>query len=285
MIKGVGCCGAFFHKEEDWDKFTVETVVETGGKKVHKTPEEKTITIQTNPRLSDQANAVISHWNSKSLRKHKNLNATVVLDAAKSIDALIRGEFPVIGVESPIPLKQILASINVFEVMANDYSVKPYRSDQKAVLKKLSLNDFIYSERFGISQFKQIFDKGAKLETQYAVFSNEVFSKIAKKAFLLHGTKLSPSELSRMAKFTGAVKNFWDNNNGSISGSVVGLAKRVLVHVCKGKNYVPFNLLISDEIESIIKRVCVEEGFILQASSVTEDIQYSNKKKNTTTDF
>ena len=285
MIKGIGCCGSFFHKEADWDKFTVETVVKTESKKTPAAAEEKTITIQTNPRLSDQANAVIRHWNSKSLRKHKNLNATVVLDAAKSIDALIRGEFPAIGVESPIPLKQILASIDVFEVMANDHSVKPYRSDQKAILKKLSLNDFIYSERFDISQFKQIFDKGSKLETQYAVFSEEVFAKIVKKAFLLHGKKLSPSELSRMAKFTGSVKNFWDDNKGKITGSVVGLAKRVLVHVCRGKSYVPFNLLVSDEIETIIKRVCVEEGFILQASSVTEDVQYSNKKKNTTTDF
>ena len=284
VIRGIGCCGAFFQKEKDWDKFTVETVIPVKEGKSVKSP-KKTITIQTNPRLSDQANMVISHWNEKSLRKHKNLNATVVVEAAKSIDALIRGKFDAIGIESPVSVKQILDCIDVFEAMANDFNVKPRRADQKAVLKKLSLNDFIYNERFGISQFQRILESGATLESQYEVFSTDVFHKVTKKAFLIQGRKLSPSELSKLARFTNNVKEYWDSNKGKISGSVAGLAKRVLSHVSRGKQSLPFNLLISEEIAHIIERVCVEEGFILKASSVTENVQYTSKKQKTTTDF
>ena len=281
-VKGFGCCGAYFLDGKDWTKYCVEASIE---KKIEKINAPKKIFIVKNPKFSEKVDAVFSHWNSKSLRKHRDLNTKTCANAAKDILALLNGDHHTIGIEKAVLLKSILASIDVFEAMANDPKVKPYNPEVKRSLRKLSLEDFFYNERTGVSCFKSILDKGCKIEAQFDVFSYEVFQKVVKKAIILNGNKLTTSETNKLAKFCNTAKDFYDKNKINTQVSITGFIKRILVNVCNGRTAVPFNFLISEEIISRIRQVAIEEGFLLQVTNREEEVVYSSKKPKTTVEF
>lgn len=283
ISKGYGCCGAYFSSSELWNKYTEEVVL------IKPEPKRKkeTITILTNPRLSNAATKVLNYWNGKDLRKHANLQANVAVRGAKCVDALIRGDFLDMDFGQPIKAKDIIKAIDIFEMMANDPEVPPILKHKKAALKKMSLEDFFYDERANRSYFREIVEAGFEIKTKATPISTTVFDKIIKKATILSGKKLSASELNKLAVFSNHVMRFYESNKKKMEGSAAGLAKIILGKVSEGKQYLPFSLLISDEMrDSIIERTAIQEGFLLKARSSKDEVSYSSSKRSrTTTEF
>ena len=282
-IELIGCCGAFFEKERKWEKYTEEYTPET-------TREEKTSTFTfiSNSRLSAQEDRVARYWNQKSLRKHKDLNGTIVQSAARSITALLKGRFH--GIDKPVSLKFILKSIDIFEAMANDPDVMPKTKYRKDALKKVSLDDFFDNRGDPMkSEFKKILDSGGFVPVKNKPYSPEALEKLAKKVETLSGKKITPSNLNRLIAFLNEVNKFHKTNKSKIQGSVLNIAFAIVRKISEGKQNFPFRMVDSDEMfENMIRSIAIEEGYLLAATrKKEEEVTYSNKrhKSGTTSEF
>ena len=238
--------------------------------KKEKKPE---LNIISNPKIPAKFSAVVDFWNTKNLVKHKNYNSKTVVNACKIMNKMIKGIFD----EKKIKYKMedFYSAIETMEAMANDPNVKPTGLKQKEFLKKMSLENFLYSNYTGKSKFIDIMESGSLTLTK--PYSEDSFNGLCKITQKITNTKLTSRNKNSLAVFINAVKLFFDNNRKRFEyeATVLKICASIIRSLTKNGRWLNYNFLMSEDMRAnYILKICLEEGFIIGVKRQTDSLVY-----------
>ena len=177
-------------------------------------------------------------------------------------------------------MEDFYTAIETFEAMANDPNVKPTGLKQKQFLKKLSLENFLYSNFNGKSKFIDIMDSGS--QTLVKPYSEEAFHRLCIAAQKITKEKLTSKNKNHLAIFLNMVKSFFDSNRSKFEyeATVIKICVSVIRSLTKNGKWLNYNYLISEDMKlNKILKVCLEEGFIIGVKKESDSLVYSRVQK------
>ena len=246
---------------------------------VEKKEIKKSIEIKSNPNIPAKYSSVVDFWNTKNLVKHKNYNKKTVTNACSIMEKMEKGTFdPYDG--RRFDMEDFYTAIETFEAMANDPNVKPTGLKQKQFLKKLSLENFLYSNFNGKSKFIDIMDSGS--QTLVKPYSEEAFHRLCIAVQKITKEKLTSKNKNHLVIFLNMVKSFFDSNRSKFEyeATVIKICVSVIRSLTKNGKWLNYNYLISEDMKlNKILKVCLEEGFIIGVKKESDSLVYSRVQK------
>ena len=246
---------------------------------VEKKEIKKTVDIKSNANIPAKFSSIVDFWNTKNLVKHRDYNKKVVTNACTIIEKMTKGIFdPFDG--RKFDLEDFYSAIETFDAMANDPNVKPTGLKQKQFLKKLSLENFLYSNFNGKSKFIDIMDSGS--QTLVKPYSEEAFHSLCVSTQKITKEKLTSKNKNHLAIFLNMVKEFFDSNRSKFEydATVIKICIAVIRSLTKNGKWLNYNYLISEDMKlNKILNICLEEGFIVGVKKQSDSLVYSKVQR------
>lgn len=239
---------------------------------------KKELKIRSNPNIPSKYSAVVDFWNTKNLVKHRNYNSKVVVNACKIMDRMVKGIFDDKNIKYKV--EDFYSAIETMDAMANDPNVKPTGLKQKTFLKKMSLENFLYSNYNGKSKFIDIMESGSITLTK--PYSDEAFNSLCKITQKITNTKLTSRNKNSLAVFINSVKLFFDNNRKRFEyeATVIKICAAIIRSLTKNGKWLNYNFLMSEDMRSnYILKTCLEEGFIIGVKKQQESLVYKKIRR------
>jgi len=261
----------FANKSEKFFAFLDKASVEK--KRMYKPKQKNEIKVKDNPNITAKYSAVIDFWNTKNLKKHKNYNTKLIENAVKVMKKLEKGTFNDCNIR--YNTDDFYEAIEIMDKMANDPEVKPTGIKQKEFLKKMSIEDFFFSNYSGNSTFLRIMESG--LQTTVNPYSDEVFNKLCMYVKTVTKKDVSSKNKNYLAIFLNSVRDFFLKHRKRIDMecTIFALCKSIIYSITKSGKWLNFLFLISEEMKlNVMMQVCLEEGYILGVMKQYDDVVY-----------